>query len=211
LEVSKKIIEELAERISVTDTERFAKELRKLSKPMVYAANKIDLSDSQQNFERLKEKYKNMVPTSAEAEIALKKAAEKELINYLPDGNFEIIDTSKLESSQLKVLEFIKKNVVEKYGSTGIQTCLNKAVFEFLNYVAVYPVEDMNKLSDRYGNKLPDVHLMPKGSTALDLAFKIHTDIGNKFICAIDAKTKRKLSADYQLKNNDVVEIAFSK
>lgn len=210
LEVGRQQVEEVLEKVFITDVEKFAKELRKISKPIIFAANKIDLKEAQENFEILKEKYQNIVPTSAEAEIVLKKAAEKGLVNYIPEDGFEIVDSSKLGSSQLKALEFIKE-VVEKYGSTGVQTCLNKAVFEFLNYIAVYPVEDEKKLIDKHGNKLPDVYLMPKGSTALDLAYKIHTDIGEKFICAIDARTKRKLSADYQLKNKDVVAIAFSK
>ena len=57
---------------------------------------------------------------------------------------------------------------------------------------------------------LPDVHLMPEESTSLDLAFKIHTDIGNKFNSAIDARTKKRLSKDYVLKNKDVVKIMIN-
>lgn len=111
----------------------------------------------------------------------------------------------------MKALETIKKEVIEKYGSTGIQDCLNKAVFELLNYIAVYPVADANKLTDKDGNVLPDVFLVPKGTTMKEFAFHVHTELGEKFICGIDARTKRRLAADYQLKNNDIVEIAFAK
>jgi hypothetical protein len=211
LEISKKQVERTLNKTSLTNAEAFASELRKISKPILIAANKIDLKPAQENFEKLKHKYQNLVPTSAESEIALKKAAEKELINYLPGDNFRISDQSKLAGPQLTVLEIIRKEVIEKYGSTGVQDCLNKAVFELLNYIAVYPVEDENKFSDKQGNVLPDVHLVPNGTTALELAFRIHTDIGNKFVSAIDVRTKRRLGKDYILKNNDVIKIMTSK
>lgn len=154
LEIKKQYIEDLVGNVSVSDVEKFAKELRRLSKPIIFAANKIDLKESETNFQRLKEKYKNIVPTSAEADIALKKAAEKGLIKYLPEGDFEIIDQSKLESSQSNALQFIKNSVISKYGSTGIQTCLNKAVFELLNYIVVYPVADSHKLAKTVGKTM---------------------------------------------------------
>jgi len=49
--------------------------------------------------------------------------------------------------------------------------------------------------------------LMKKGSTAGELAYKIHTDIGKNFIRAIDAKTKRVIGADHVLKDGDVIKI----
>jgi hypothetical protein len=209
LEIEKKHIQEIVEKIPISNVENFARELRKISKPIIIAANKIDLGSAQENFEKLKQKYSNIVPTSAEAELALKKAAEKGLIDYLPGNDFEM--KGNLDEKQKKVLEFIKQNVIGKFGSTGIQICLNKAVFDTLNYIAVYPVENENKLTDGSGNVLPDVYLLPKGSTALDLAFKIHTDIGEKFISAIDARTKKRLGKEYQLKDKDVIKIAVAR
>ncbi|MCS7106316.1 MAG: YchF-related putative GTPase, partial [Candidatus Aenigmarchaeota archaeon] len=211
LEISKEHVEKALEKASLADVKNFAKVLRQISKPILIAANKIDLKEARENFEKLKEKYPNIIPTSAEAEVALKKAAEKNLIEYLPGDGFEIIDKSKLDEKQLKVLEMIKKEIVDKYGSTGVQVCLNKVVFELLNYIAVYPVADSKKLSDNEGRILPDVFLVPKGISLKEFAFKIHTEIGEKFICGIDARTKKKLSADYQLKDKDVVEIVFAK
>ena len=209
LEIRKNQIEEALQKVPVTRVEEFAKTIRRIAKPILIAANKIDLKPAQENFEKLKKIYKNIVPTSAEAEIALKKAAEKNLIDYLPGNGFSI--KGKLDEKQMKALEFIKKEVIEKYGSTGVQVALNKAVFELLNYIVVYPVEDENRLTDKDGNVLPDAFLMPPSSTALDLAFKIHTELGEKFICAIDARTKKKLGKDYTLKNNDVIKIVFGK
>lgn len=209
LEIRKEHIELALQRASIMDIEKFANVIRKISKPILIGANKIDMKEAQANFEKLKEKYSLIVPTSADAEIALKKAAEKGLINYLPGDNFEV--KSNLEEKQKRALEIIKQEVIEKYGSTGVQSCLNKSIFELLNYIAVYPVADANKLTDKDGNVLPDVFLVPKDTTVKELAFKVHTELGEKFICGIDARTKRKLSADYKLKNNDVVEIAFAK
>lgn len=211
LEVSRKQVEQTLEKVSITNIEAFATELRKMSKPILMAANKIDLESSQKNFEILKQKYNNIVPTSAESEIALKKAMEKGLINYISGNNFTVPDLSKLAGPQLNALETIRREVIEKYGSTGVQQSLNKAVFELLNYIVVYPVEDENKFSDKQGNVMPDAHLVPNGTTALELAFRIHTDIGKKFVSAIDARTKRRLGKDYQLKNNDIVKIMTSK
>ena len=52
---------------------------------------------------------------------------------------------------------------------------------------------------------------MRKGSTVLDFAFKLHTDIGNGFIKAIDVKTKQLKGKDTELMDGDVIEIAFKK
>ena len=76
-----------------------------------------------------------------------------------------------------------------------------------MNYIVVYPVEDETHWTDKKGNILPDAHLVPQGTTAKELAYLIHTDIGEKFIGAIDARTKRKVGADHELKNNDVIKI----
>ena len=212
LEIRKEHIEAALEKVWISDVEKFAKEIRKISKPMLIAANKIDLPEAQENLEKLKKEFPDLmiIPTSADYEIALRKAAEAGLIDYLPGNGFKVLDETKLSETQKKALEKIKA-LIEKYGSTGVQDCLNKAVFDLLGYIVVYPVEDENKLCDKHGNVLPDALLMPKGSTALDLAFKIHTEIGEKFICAIDARSKRRLGKDYVLKDKDVIRIMVAK
>lgn len=203
-----KEIEILFEKNPKVDSIEFAREIRKISKPILIAANKIDLKVARENFEKIKG-IENTIPTSADAEIALKRAAEKNLIEYLPGNGFEI--KGDLEERQKQALDTIKKEVIERYGSTGVQKCLNDAVFSLLDYIAVYPVANAGKLSDKDGNVLPDVFLVPKGTTVRQLAFKIHSSIGEKFIAGIDAKTRRRLGSDHELKNNDVVEIAFAK
>jgi len=116
-----------------------------------------------------------------------------------------------LEEKQKKALEFIRENILKKYGSTGIQKALNDAIFRVLNKIVVYPVENEHKLMDSKGNVLPDAYLLTKGKTALDLAFKIHTDIGEKFLGAIDCKTKKKIGKEHVLQDGDVIKILMSR
>ena len=192
---------------------RIAIELRKATKPMLIACNKIDVQGAEKNFERLKNEFKDcmLIPCSAESELALREAAKHELIRYIPGENdFKIKNEGKLNEKQKKALDFIKNNVLEKYGSTGIQNVLDKAVFELLKCIAVFPVAT-SKLSDKDGNILPDCFLVPENITALDFAFKIHTDIGNNFIKAIDVKSKKPVGKDHILRNRDIIEIATSK
>jgi hypothetical protein len=208
LGIKEKHIRDVTEKIGLSNIEEFARELRKISKPMIIAANKMDLSKSEENVKKLIKDFPHLtiVPCSAEAEIALRTAAKAGFIEYIPGkSNFTI--KKELNENQTKALELIRTNILNKYGSTGVQECLNKAVFDFMKYIAVYPVENEHKFSDKKGNVLPDVFLMPPESTALDLAYKVHTDIGKRFIGAIDAKTKKRVSAEYVLKNGDIISI----
>ena len=186
---------------------KFSSALRKTTKPMIIAANKIDTEKAKDNYEKMKKEFPDLiiVPSSAEAELALREAAKKELIDYIPGERiFEI--KKELNEGQKQALKKIKKNVLGVYGETGIQEILNKVVFDLLKYIAIFPVST-NKLKDSKGNILPDCFLLPKNSTALNLAYFLHTDIGDNFIKAIDIRTKKALGKNYVLKNRDVLEI----
>lgn len=187
---------------------KFASELRKESKPIIIAANKSDTDKAKENLEKLKEEFDyKIIPCSAESELALREAARDGLIKYIPgDDNFEILQEDELNEKQKKALEFVKGNVLKSYGSTGVQDILNYAVFELLEYVAVFPA-GVNKLEDSEGNVLPDCHLLPPKSTAHDFAYKIHKDFGDNFIKAINAKTKQIVGKEYELKHRDAIEI----
>ena len=181
--------------------------IRKKTKPMIIAANKIDVPGSEKNYNNLKNKFKDyiIIPCSAESELSLREAAKKNLIRYIPgDDKFEII--GDLNEKQKKALNFIKENILDKYKTTGVQDVLDKAVFDLLKYIAVFP-GGVSKLEDSQGRVLPDCFLLKDGSTALDFAFKIHTDIGNKFVKAIDVKKKLPVGKDHKLKHRDVIEI----
>jgi len=190
-----------------------ATELRKATKPMVIACNKIDVKGAFENFERLRKEFDDylLVPCSAESELALREAAKHNLISYISGNNdFEITSEEKLTEKQKNALNFIKTEVLDRFGSTGVQKVLDIAVFELLKYIAVYPIAT-NKLTDKDGRVLPDCFLVPKYTTALEFAFKVHTDIGSNFIKAIDQKTKLVVGKDYVLKNRDVIDIVTSK
>jgi len=190
----------------------FADHLRRLSKPMLIAANKMDIPTAEENLERLKETGYLVVPCCAEAELALRRAAEKGLIRYLPgDPDFEVLEPSKLTPQQAKALEAIRERVLARLGSTGVQQAINAAYFELLGAITVYPVEDPEKLCDHQGRVLPDAYVVPRGTTARQLAYMIHTELGESFIYAIDARTKRRLGEDYVLKDGDVISIVAAK
>jgi len=185
----------------------FIKILRSSSKPIVIAANKIDIPGSENIFSRVKDVMRlDMIPCSAASELALRKASEKNIIAYNPgDPNFFVLN--ELDEKQKTALGFINNSVLVPYKSTGVQKIIDNVVFDVLNMIVVYPVENEHKFTDHKNNALPDAILMKKGSTALELAYKVHEDIGKNFIAAVDARTGMHVSAKYALKNGDVISI----
>ncbi len=194
------------------DIQEFLSVLLRISKPMIIVANKADLPTAEENIKRLKEKYGNVIPASAESELALVKASEAGLINYTPgSSDFEIVDPSKLSDPQKNALNYIKEHVLDKYGSTGVQEALNNVIFNLMDMIVVYPVEDEHKMCDGKGNVLPDAILIRKGSHPKDLAFVIHTDIGESFMHAMDARSCMRVKSDYELKSGDIISIICQK
>jgi len=190
----------------------FVNNLRKISKPMLIAANKIDLPFADENLERLKETGYLVIPCCAEAELALRRAAERGLINYVPgSSNFDIIEPERITEKQRGALQIIKEKILDRYGSTGVQDAINAAFKDLLKMIVVYPVEDPEKLTDHYGRVLPEARLVPSNTTARDLAYMIHTELGESFIYAVDARTKRRLGENYVLKDRDVISIVSAK
>ncbi len=193
------------------DLLHLAQDLRKKTKPMIIAANKIDLPGAAANYERIKKEFPDyiVIPCSAESELALKEAAKKKIIKYIPGSSlFDVI--GKASEKQSKALEFIKENILEKFQTTGVQQAIDDSVFKLLKYIAIFP-GGMNKLADSHGNILPDCFLLPSGSKAIDFAYRLHSDFGDKFIRAIDVKTKRTIGRDHVLKHGDVIEIISGK
>jgi len=223
LGVTEEMVEDLLKKLELSEKKAVdwsedelftvAQELRKLTKPMIIACNKIDIPGAYENYEKLKQDFPDrfFVPCSAESELALREAAKHELINYIPgESDFSLKDESKLSDKQKAALNFIKDNVLKKYQTTGVQTTLDKAVFEVLKYIPLYP-GGANKLEDQNGNVIPDCFLMPDGTTALQFAYRLHTDFGDKFIRAIDVKTKMTVGKDHVLKSGDILEIVVDK
>lgn len=181
--------------------------VRRLRKPMVIAANKVDLPEGEEGYKALKRAFPNriIIPMSAEAELALRRAANKGLIRYKPgDPDFEIV--GQLSQQQLGALERIRE-LMRKFGGTGVEAAINAAVFDALKYVVVFPVEDERKLSDKNGNVLPDALLVPEDATARDVAYMIHTEIGERFVAAIEATTGKRLGAENKVRDGLILKI----
>jgi ribosome-binding ATPase YchF (GTP1/OBG family) len=192
--------------------DNFILNLRKVSKPLIVAANKADREGAEKNVERIRKAGYQVVPTCAEAELALRRASDAGLLNYTPgDNDFSINNHKRLTKGQLTALERIREKVFVKYGKTGLQEVLNMAFFSLLDMISVYPVEDSEKLTNHHGQILPDCFLVPKGTTAKEFAGVIHTELMDGFIHAVDARSKRRLGDTYILKNNDVIQIVSAK
>ena len=188
----------------------FCWSLREISKPTLIVANKVDLPSASEAFRRIREQYKDMivVPSSADAELTLRRAGNRGLINYIAgDERFEIRDQAALNDKQKWALNFIRKDILGEYMRTGVQFAINVAVFKLLRMNAVYPVADANRLADKHGNILPDVYLMKSGSTVGDLARDIHSELAKGLLHAIDIRDGLRLPTNYQLKDRDVISL----
>jgi len=208
--------DELSKRIDLWGDEEikiFVDVLRRGSKPMVIAANKIDVPLAEENIKRLKDEFKGytIIGCAAEAELALRLAAKKGLISYMPgDRGFTLNEGASLSEKQRDGLRKIEA-ILGSFGSTGVQDAIEAVYKKELKMIPVFPVEDANKFTDHKGNVLPDTFLVQEGTTSRGLAYKIHTELGEGFLYAIDAKTGQKIGEDYQLKDRDVIKIVSAK
>jgi len=192
------------------DTKKFAAFLRSISKPTLIVANKIDIEGGDKTFDRLRERYNDMivVPASADSELSLRRAEQKGLIKYSPGSEqFEILNPQEINEKQKNALEFIKRGIMGEYMRTGVQFAINVAVFKLLKMNSVYPVANEEKLSDKKGRVLPDLILMKDGSTVADLAKEIHTDLPKGLLYGKDLRYKLRLPVTYQLRDRDVISL----
>jgi len=190
--------------------DKIAAELIRTTKPSAVAANKMDLPASLENLAKLREKFpqKTIVGVAADFELALNYAAGKGLVSY--DGKDKITKAANLDERASKALDRII-SFVSQNGGTGVPKLVNEVVFNLLGHIVVYPVEDESHYADHLGRVLPDAVLLPAGSTAHDLAGKIHTDLQKGFLHAVNAKTKMRMGADAKLHNGDIVKIVSSR
>jgi ribosome-binding ATPase len=208
------LTETIFDKFGIQESKDFCWSLREISKPTLIVANKVDLPTAMENFKRLHEEYRDVIiiPASADAELTLRRAESKGIIRYIPgDERFEINDQTKLNDKQKWALNFIRKDILGEYMRTGVQFAINVAVFKLLKMNAVYPVADIQKLSDKHGNVLPDVYLMRSGSTVEDLAKEIHTELAKGVIYALDGRDGIRLPVNYQLKDRDVLSIVSAR
>ncbi len=192
------------------DVERFARKIRELSKPTMIIANKMDLAYAEQNFTRLSREFGRalVIPCSADAELALRRAEENGYIRYIPgEETFQVLAPTKLTPEQSKALTYVQQRVFTRWIRTGVQFALNTCVFKLLNMNCVYPVEDEMKLSDKKGNILPDVFLVPYDAALPTVAGEVHSELAKTMIYGIDVRTGVRLPADYIVSDRDVIKI----
>lgn len=189
---------------SIEDLVPLCAEIVKISKPMLVVGNKFDETPEAL---RTKLAAKNVAFASAASELALRNAADKGVIQYLPgDEQFRIVNEGTLSPAQKAGLTKIAE-VMKQCKGTGVQQAINRAVFDLLDMIVVYPVEDENHFCNKQGDVLPDAFLMRRGSTPRDLANQVHTDIGKGFLYAIDARTKMRIKETHELKDGDIIKI----
>jgi len=188
----------------------FSRKLRELAKPIIVVANKMDILEAEDNYRRAINSLKDrkvIIPVSSLFELALRKAARSGLVRYLPgDPSFEVLDESKLTAKQRVALDKIRE-FMKKYGGTGVQRAIDTAVFDVLKMIIVYPVENVSKLSDKDGNVLPDAYLVRQGTTALELAEMVHTELAKGFIAAHIVNKNKRTGAEYKVSDGDVIKI----
>ncbi|WP_255150570.1 redox-regulated ATPase YchF [Halorarius halobius] len=185
--------------------EALAREFRAETKPIVVVANKADVAP-EGNVDALREATDGpVVPCTAEGELALRQAAEQGAVAYDPgDPDFEI--TADVSDAQRQGLERIRE-VMGEFGGTGVQASLDTAAYDLLDHLTAYPVQNESKWTDGQGNVLPDAFLLPRGSTPKDLAYAVHSDIGDGYLHAVDARANRRIGEDHELEEGDVVKI----
>lgn len=195
---------------NMVDTKKFASYLRKISKPTLIVANKVDVEGADKNFARLRERYNDsiVIPVSGDSEFVLRRAEQKGLIKYSPGSEtFEIIKSDELNEKQNNALNFIKQGIMGEYMRTGVQFAINVAVFKLLKMNSIYPVADEKNLSDKKGRILPDLILLKDGATINDLAKEIHSDLTKGLLYGKDLRYNLRLPTDYQLRDRDVVSL----
>ena len=194
----------------MVDSKKFASRLRKISKPTLIVANKVDVEGADKNFARLRERYNDsiVIPVSGDSEFVLRRAEQKGLIKYSPGSEtFEIIKSDDLNEKQINALNFIKKGIMGEYMRTGVQFAINMVVFKLLKMNSIYPVSDEKNLADKKGRVLPDLFLLKDGATINDLAKEIHSDLTKGLLYGKDLRYNLRLPTDYQLRDRDIVSL----
>jgi len=189
-----------------TDEHRqeLAREIRERTKPLVVVANKADVAPDG-NIDSLRKAAGEAISASAEGELALRRGAEAGIVAYDPgDSDFSII--GDLTDGQRSGLDQVR-DLMDAYDGTGVQRALDMAVYDRLDHITVFPVQNESKWTDGQGNVLPDAFLVPRGSTPLDLAYAVHSDIGDGYLHAVDARSDRRIGDDHELEEGDVVKI----
>ena len=82
---------------------------------------------------------------------------------------------------------------------------MDSVVFDELDQIVVYPVQDETHWTDGEGKVLPDAFVLQRALKPRRCSK--HTDLGDGFIKGIDGRTKRVVGADHELADGDVLKI----
>lgn len=189
-----------------------AHHLRRAVFPLCVAANKADVAEPGA-WDALAAKVESeggiLLPTSADSELALRRAAKAGFIDYPPGAQqFSLTDVgeSNLNEAQRKGLASLGERM-ERLGGTGLVELVSRIVRERLDRIVAYPVQDEGHWTDGDGRVLPDALLIQRGTSAKGLAYAVHSDLGDGFIRAVDGRTGRVIGAEHELNDNDVIKI----
>ena len=166
-------------------------------RPIIRVLNKGDLIENRNQYVD-----RGFVIISSDYELSIERAFNAGLIEGIKD----IRPKEKANQKQKEAIQ--KMDTDYKSGSLSrIFDVLTDIIRKNLRKIVVYPVYDETKWCDKDGNVLPDAIIMSQGQTAEDLAYEVHTDIGEGFIRAINGRTKMILGRNYELKDSDVIRI----
>jgi ribosome-binding ATPase YchF (GTP1/OBG family) len=143
----------------------------------------------------------------ADMELALRRAESAGLIIYIPgQETFEIANPEKLSDAQKGALGHMKERL-KANTNTGVSKVIDIVLFEELDHIVVYPVQDENQWIDGDGKILPDAFVVPNNIQAKNLAYKVHSDLGDGFIRGTDGRNRRTVGAEHELQDGDVLKI----
>jgi len=173
----------------------------------------MDRPTAPKNLARLKQAFPGQIILSASAlaEVALVNFHKKGKIIYDQLSGQVSLNEANLTGNEKAIIEKISNELLVPYGGTGVPKVLTEAV-KALNYIVAFPVADVHKLTDNLGSQiLPDVFLIPDGTTVKEFARYVHKDLYDNFICGIDSRTNRRLGDSHEIKDRDIIKIMSSK
>jgi ribosome-binding ATPase YchF (GTP1/OBG family) len=160
------------------ETQNFCWILRDISKPTIIIANKMDLPNAAENFKKLREHYKDFIVVPTSGE------AELSLRRAESKGYIKYVPGEER-------FDIMNPQELTDAQRTALAYIRRKVFGEYL----------------KSGHVLPDVYLLPAGSTLDDLARTVHSDLHKGLLYAVDVRTGIHLPTDYVLRDRDVLSI----
>ena len=180
-------------------------EIRKSLFPIHIAANKADIAPKGVDFTF--QANGRVIPCMADMELALRRAESAGLIHYISgQQTFEVPNSENLSEAQNGALQHMQERLTQN-NNTGVSTIIDTVLFEELDHIVVYPVQDENQWTDSEGKVLPDAFVVPNNIQAKNLAYKVHSDLGDGFIRGTDGRSRRTVGSEHELADGDVLKI----